>query len=73
MTRVICCSLYCLFVLGGLYVAYRLGSRPPRTTKSLVLGQDEYGRDLVCDDPDCDIEGTLAMWREQSIMARRTN
>lgn len=69
-SRIICCSLYCLFVVGGLYIAYRLGTRPPRLTKSLVLGIDEYGRDIVCDDPDCDIEGTLEMWRQQSITRR---
>lgn len=70
-SRIICCSLYGLFIVGGLYIAYRLGIRQPRPTKSIVLGIDEYGREVICDDPRLDIEGTLASWREQSIMARR--
>ena len=32
MTRIICCSLYCLFAVCGLVIAYHLGCRPPSTT-----------------------------------------
>lgn len=44
MTRIICCSLYCLFVVCGIYVAYRLGIRPPRPTT--------YRGDLLVNDND---------------------
>lgn len=33
----------------------------PEEYRSLVLGTDEDGEPIVCDDPDCDIDTTLEM------------
>lgn len=74
MSRVIANLAKLAAVSLSLYVVYIMlrdaVRHPPDEERSLVLGTDEYGRDIVCDDPDCDIEGTLEMWRQQSITRR---
>lgn len=64
-------------VSASLYIVYIMlrdaVRHPPDEERSLVLGTDEYGHSIVCDDPDCDIEGSLAYWQEQSIISRHIN
>lgn len=35
----------------------------PEEERSLVIGHLDDGTLVVCDDPDCDIDKTLEMWR----------
>lgn len=41
----------------------RTADRPPEEERSLVIGHLDDGEAIVCDDPDCDIDKTLEMWR----------
>ena len=77
MSRVIANLAKLAAVSLSLYVVYIMlrdaVRTPPDEERSLVLGTDEYGHPIVCDDPDCDIEGSLAYWQEQSILSRHIN
>jgi hypothetical protein len=54
----------------GIRWAIREGSKPPENEdRQLILGYTEEGEPIMSDD-DCDIDGTMALWRDLHRKAR---
>ena len=68
-------TLLLVAAFGALaYYAYRSiqdGLRPPPVeSRDLVVGYEEDGSPIT--DPDCDIEKTLELWKEQNRLIRNS-
>ncbi len=66
---------FLLFLTGAAltYYGYRvikdaLDNPPPEEGRNLIIGYDDDGSPIV--DPDCDIDRTLDLWKEQSRLFR---
>jgi hypothetical protein len=74
MNKLIEPAVYVAVVAALSYYAYRMikdGLRPPPVeSRDLVVGYEEDGSPIT--DPDCDIERTLELWREQNRLIRNS-
>jgi len=77
MSKYIQPILFTVYGAALAYVSYKVlkqaWDNPPEVdddSRKLILGYDEDGTPIF--DPECDVDKTLEMWREQSRLVRQS-